>query len=293
MTMRVGLVGNGYWARVTHAAGLAAEPSVELAGVWGRDRAKTAALAADLGVTGYDEVEALFADVDAVAFSVPPQVQAELAPRAARPGKHLLLEKPIALSTADADALAAAVAEAGVASVVFFTGRFDDGQRQWLAQVAQRSDWDGAAGLWLGSAFAVGSPFDTPWRHDKGGLWDVGPHALAMLTGALGPIVEITARGGRRDLVHLILRHESGVTSSYAVSIDTPQPAAELSLTVWGAAGRWQLPAMTADAGHALATAARELAAAARQPAPSHPCDVRFGRSVVHLLATAESQLRR
>ncbi len=291
MSMRVGLVGNGHWARVTHAEGLKSEPSVELGGIWGRDPAKTAAAAAELRTTGYDDVERLFAEVDAVAFSVPPQVQSELAVRAARAGKHLLLEKPIAVSTAEADRLADAVAEAGVASVVFFTGRFDAGQRQWVEQVAQRSDWDGAAGLWLGSAFAAGSPFDTPWRHDKGGLWDVGPHALAMLTGALGPVVEITARGGRRDLVHLILRHESGLSSSYAVSIDTPEPASQVSLTVWGAAGRWQLPAMTAQASAALATAARELAVAARQQVPSHPCDVRFGRSVVHLLAEAERQL--
>lgn len=291
MSMRVGLVGNGHWARVTHAAGLRSEPSVELSGIWGRDNAKTAALAAELGVTGYDEVDQLFAEVDAVAFSVPPQVQAELALRAARAGKHLLLEKPIAVSVAEADRLADAVAEAGVASVVFFTARFDAGQRQWLEQIAQRSDWDGAAGLWLGSAFAPGSPFDTPWRHDKGGLWDVGPHALAILTGALGEIVEITARPGRRDLAHLITRHESGVSSSYAVSIDTPEAASEVSLTVWGPAGRSPMPRSSADASHALATAARELAAAAQQPAPSHPCDVRLGTSVVRLLAEAERQL--
>jgi len=292
MSLRVGLVGNGHWARVTHAAGLDSEPSVRLAGIWGRDRAKTHALAGELGTTGYDEVADLFDAVDAVAFSVPPQVQAELALRAARAGKHLLLEKPIAVSLPAAQALADAVAEAGVASVVFFTGRFDAGQRQWLEQATQRSDWGGAAGLWLGSAFAPGSPFDTPWRHDKGGLWDVGPHVLAMLTGALGEIEEITARAGRGDLVHLILRHASGVSSSCAVSIDTPPAAAHESLTIWGPAGRLDLPER-GDPSRALATAARELALAAGQPVPSHPCDVRLGLSVVRLLAEAEQQLSR
>ncbi len=292
MSLRVGLVGNGHWARVTHAAGLRSEPSVELSGIWGRNQAKTQALAAELGTTGYAGVEEMFDAVDAVAFSVPPQVQAELAVRAARAGKHLLLEKPIAVSVDAAQQLAGAVAEAGVASVVFFTGRFDAGQRQWLEQVAQRSDWDGAAGLWLGSAFAADSPFDTPWRHDKGGLWDVGPHALALLTGAFGEIVEITARPGRRDLVYLILRHASGLSSSYAVSIDTPEAASQVSLTAWGAAGRSELPALL-EPSQSLATAARELALAARQPVPSHPCDVRLGLSVVRLLAEAERQLDR
>jgi predicted dehydrogenase len=291
MSMRVGLVGNGHWARVTHAAGLLKEPSVEFGGLWGRDRAKSDALAAELGSTAYGEVDELFAAVDAVAFSVPPQVQAELALRAAKAGKHLLLEKPIATSIQAADQLADAVAQAGLASVVFFTSRFDAAHRQWIDQIAERSDWDAAAGFWLGSAFAAGSPFDTPWRHDKGGLWDVGPHALAIATGALGPIVEITARAGRRDLVHLILRHASGATSSYSLSIDTPEVASQVSLVVWGPAGRSELPPGPGEPSQALATAARELAASAAQPTPSHPCDVQFGRTVVQLLATAERQL--
>jgi predicted dehydrogenase len=291
MGMRIGLVGNGHWAKVTHAAGLQSEPTVELSGIWGRDAAKTATLATELGTTGYDDIEEMFEAVEAVTFSVPPQVQSELALRAARAGKHLLLEKPIAVSVAEADRLADAVADAGVASVVFFTSRFDAVQRQWIDQIGQRSDWDAAAGLWLGSAFAEDSPFNTAWRHDKGGLWDVGPHALAMLIGTLGPITEITARPGRRDLVHLIVRHESGASSSYAVSIDTPKEASEVSLAVWGAAGRSMLPASQADPSSALATAARELAAAAELPVPSHPCDVRLGRTVVRLLAEAERQL--
>jgi predicted dehydrogenase len=291
MSMRVGLVGNGHWAKVTHAAGLSSEPSVELSGIWGRDRAKTAALATELGCTGYDDVDQMFAEVDAVAFSVPPQVQSELAVRAAMAGKHLLLEKPIAVSVAEADRLAEAVAEAGVASVVFFTRRFDTGPRQWLEELGERSDWDGAVGLWLGSAFAPGSPFDTPWRREKGGLWDVGPHALSLLIGALGPISDITARPGRRDLVHLVAGHESGASSTYTLSIDTPKPAAGASLTVWGPGGRFTMPPFASDASHALATAARELAAAARLPVPRHPCDVELGRSVVRLLAEAERQL--
>ena len=293
MSMRVGLVGNGYWAKVTHAAGLASEPSVELSGIWGRDRAKTAALAAELGTTGYDDVDQMFGEVDAVAFSVPPHVQSELAVRAARAGKHLLLEKPIAISVADADRLVEAVAESGVASVVFFTSRFDAVQRQWIDEIGQQPAWDGAAGLWLGAAFAPGSPFDTPWRHEKGALWDIGPHALAILTGTLGPIAEITARPGRRDLVHLIMGHESGASSSYTLSIDTPQAASDSSFTVWGSAGRSVLPSRDLDSSQALATAARELAAAAQLPVPGHPCDVRLGHTVVRLLAEAEHQLRR
>jgi hypothetical protein len=113
-----------------------------------------------------------------------------------------------------------------------------------------------------------------------------------MLGGALGEIEEITARAGRGDLVYLIMRHASGVSSSCAVSIDTPEAASQVSLTVWGPDGRRDLPER-GDPSQALATAARELALAAAQPVPSHPCDVRLGLSVVRLLAEAERQLSR
>ena len=82
-----GLVGTGYWADVAHAAGIAAHPDAELVGVWGRDPAKASALAAKHGVRAFDDLDELIAAVDAVAFSVPPDVQAELAPAGGRGGQ--------------------------------------------------------------------------------------------------------------------------------------------------------------------------------------------------------------
>jgi hypothetical protein len=101
------------------------------------------------------------------------------------------------------------------------------------------------------------------------------------------------ARSGHRDLVQLLIGHESGARSSYALSIDTPQPAALNSLVVWGSEGSFDLPPGPADPAAALATAAGELAESAAQSSPSHPLDVHFGRRVVELLADAESQLAR
>ncbi len=284
-------MGNGYWARVTHVAGLLAQPAVTLTGLWGRDPAKSAPVAAEFGITAYRDYDELLAEVDAVAFSVPPQVQSELALRAARRGKHLLLEKPIAIGEAAAAELAEAVAGAGVGSVVFFTSRFDPARRGWLADRAAQSGWDGGNGLWLGSAFAADSPFDTPWRHAKGGLWDVGPHALSLLVGALGGITEITAVAGRRDLVQLLTGHESGARASYWLSIDAPPAAAQTSLLIWGEPGSYLLPDEPLDATGCLAIAAGELAALAADPSAGHPCDVHFGRRVVQLLAEAERRL--
>src|SRR4051812_19075638 len=77
--LRFGLVGTGYWADFAHAAGIVAHPQAELVGVWGRDPAKAAALAAKHGVRAFDDLDELIAAVDAGALSVPPNVQAELA----------------------------------------------------------------------------------------------------------------------------------------------------------------------------------------------------------------------
>jgi len=150
--MRFGLVGTGYWARVTHAPAVASTEGVELTAVWGRDPRAAAGLAAEYQATPSRDIEAFLAGVDAVCFAVPPDVQAPIATRAARAGKHLLLEKPVALSEAEADGLVEAVEQAGVASVVFFTQRFQPDVRAWLAEVTARGGW---AGIRVTSASAA------------------------------------------------------------------------------------------------------------------------------------------
>jgi predicted dehydrogenase len=286
--LRFGLVGTGYWARVTHAPALASTDGIELAAVWGRDARKAARLAADHGAAACTDFDEFLGRVDAVAFSVPPGVQQELGVRAARAGRHLLLEKPIALSLAAADELAAAVAAAGVASVVFFTARFEPRVRAWLAELAAGGPWLGGTLTWLGTAMDESSPFNTPWRRDKGGLWDLGPHAVSLLWASLGPVVSVTADAGPRGVTYLILHHESGVTSSATVTLDAPPAAESLDLRLWGEPGRSVAPLADRDVVASLRLALTELAAAARSGHPSHPCDVRFGRDVVAVLAEAE-----
>ena len=163
--IRFGLAGTGHWARVVHAPALTSTPGVELTAIWGRNPVAAGALAADFGAAATSDFDTFLASVDGVAFAMPPAAQAELATRAATAGKHVLLEKPIALTDAAADALASAVATARVASVVFFTNRFQPEVRVWLDEVRRAGGWAGGSAIWLGTAFADSSPFDTPWRH--------------------------------------------------------------------------------------------------------------------------------
>jgi predicted dehydrogenase len=294
--MRFGLVGTGYWAKITHAPALASTPGAELAAVWGRTPAAAAALAADHGACAVEDFGAFLDGVDAVAFAVPPHVQAPLAIRAAKAGKHLLLEMPIALSADDTDKLVAAVEEAQVASVVFFTWRFNPEIRAWLTDEQARGGWEGegwagGAAIWLGTSLDEGKPFNTPWRREKGALWDLGPHLVGMLWACLGPVTEVTAVAGKADVVHLVLRHESGATSTVTTTQSAPEAAAGVTVFVWGEAGRSLMPADLVDPVAALRTAAADLIAGAAAGRVTHPCDVRFGRDITKVLAEAEAQL--
>jgi predicted dehydrogenase len=289
--VRVGLVGTGYWAREVHAAAVLADPELDLVGVWGRDPAKARAVANDVGASAHRDIDSLLEQVDALTFAVPPPVQAGIATRAAAAGKHLLLEKPIAVSQQDAAQLAEAVREAGVASVVFFTHRFLAAQRRWVEQAKDAGGWEHAWGTWFGAAFEPGSPFDTPWRHDKGALWDVGPHALSVLCGVLGGVTEVTAVPGPRGLVLLVLTHDTGAISTASLALSATADSARTGVTLWGPAGVSDMPTGDTPVVEALGTALRELRQQAGSPAPSHPCDVFFGRAVVDVLAEAERQL--
>jgi predicted dehydrogenase len=275
-----GLVGTGYWADVAHAAGIAAHPQAELVGVWGRDPAKASELAAKHGVRAFDEYDELIAAVDAVAFSVPPDVQAELALPAAEAGRALLLEKPLALSVEPAERLVEAVR---APTVVFFTFRLDPRLAAWYRDEVDGRSWDGASVLYLASIFEPGNPFGhSAWRRERGGLWDVGPHALSALLPALGKVERVEAVRGPRDEMHLALEHESGAASSAALSLTAPADANEV--VFWGADGLARRP----DAGSVDRIAA--YGAAIDALLVGHTTfDASFGLEVVRVLAAAES----
>ena len=289
--MRFGLAGTGYWARITYAPALSSTSGVEFAAVWGRNPQAAASLAAEYRATPYQDVSAFLAGVDAVCFAVPPDVQAPIATQAAREGKHLLLEKPVALTEAAADGLVEAVEQAGVASVVFFTQRFRPDVRAWLAEAETRGGWAGGVSAWLGSALRESNPFNTPWRRDKGGLWDVGPHMISLLWASLGPVTSVTADAGPADVTHLVLHHQGGATSTTTVTLSATEAAAGVEVYLWGASGRLAAPLGNVDPVAALSTALGELVANARAGQTEHPCDVRFGRDVVRVLSEAQRQI--
>ncbi|MCA2213483.1 Gfo/Idh/MocA family protein [Jidongwangia harbinensis] len=290
--MRFGLLGTGPWARIAHAPGLAAHDGVEFAGVWGRDGAKAAALAEEYGATPYPSVVALIEAVDAVAIALPPDVQAPVALRAARAGRHLLLDKPVAFTVAEAQEILAAARERGVASVVFFTRRFMPQLRDFLAEAAATGGWTEARVDHVGTIYDEGNPFGaSPWRRESGGLWDVGPHAVALLLPVLGPVTEVAAMTAPRDMSHVLLRHASGAVSTLTLSVDVPPAAAREEAVLAGEAGLRTVPAPPWEPVTAYRHALDDLLAAA-SGGPSPELDVRFGAEVTAILAAADTAAR-
>ncbi|MFI7413734.1 Gfo/Idh/MocA family protein [Streptomyces sp. NPDC049627] len=292
--MRIGLLGTGPWARMAYAPALSRHSELEFAGVWGRRAAAAKELADSHGVRAYDDVDTLLADVDAVAVALPPAVQADLAVRAARAGRHLLLDKPLALTVEEGRAVAEAAEEAGVASVVFFTARFQPETEAWITEQAASGGWFTGRAEWLGALFGGdgSNPFAaSPWRREKGALWDVGPHALSVLLPVLGDARRVTAAApGPGDTVHLVLEHVGGASSTLALSLTAPPAAAGAAVELRGAAGVTQLPASSESAVSALIRAGDALLAASRT-GQAHACDAAFGLRVTEILAAAEALL--
>ncbi len=290
MTSRLGIVGTSAWAANVHGPAAAAHPDWELTAVWGRSADKAAALGSTLGCAGATDFPSFLDSVDAVVFAVPPDVQAPLAIQAAKAGKHLLLEKPVALDAAQADQLVAAVGKAGVAGLVFFTRLWTPQSVAWLEDLRVTGGWESGH-----YDQVVALPGDllaaSPWRAERGALWDVGPHALSSLERVLGPVTAVSATAGVRDLVHLSFTHAESVTSTAALCLTAVPEAVQNGATFWGTAGSslpLEGPFQPVDAAAAALT---ELHVQAVSGARPHPADVSYGAHVVHVLAAAQSSL--
>lgn len=290
----VGLVGAGPWADMMHAPMLAAGPETRLAGVWARRPEAAEALAAKHGAPAFTEYEALLDACEAVAFAVPPDVQATMAARAARAGKALLLDKPIGLTLTEAERLTAAIDEAEVVSQLVLSNRYRPSVRAFLAAAAGFRT-AGAQARQVGSVLE--GPFTKTWRLEYGVVHDVGPHALDLVDAAVGPIEDLTAIGDPADWVALTCHHAGGTTSQLAISAAVPRrgDGRYESFDLFGPDGSLGLDFGTLDAadGEARWATLRAEFAAAVRAGESHQLDVHRGLYLQRLIDRALRSLGR
>jgi predicted dehydrogenase len=263
---------------------LAAGPETRLAAVWARRPDAAAAVAEPLGAAVAGSFDDLLDRCEAVAFAVPPPVQAELAVRAARAGRALLLEKPLALDLPSAQALADAVAAAGVVTQLVLSRRYHPRVREFLA-AARSFETYGARVVYLSGGFR-GGPFATPWRLEHGALFDLGPHALDLVEAAVGPIADIRAAGDTNRWIEVTNVHADGAVSQVSMSGHVGLDGPVSGIALYGPAGELALDFATVDAAECWPVVRAEFAAAVRSGVP-HELDVRRGLELQRLLARA------
>lgn len=120
--LRVGIAGAGHFGRY-HALKAAASSRTKLSGVYDPDleRAKTVGWEAGAKEQGFED---LLEASDAIIIAAPAEVHYDLAAQALRAGKHVLVEKPVAATLEQADALGALATERGLVLQVGHLERF-------------------------------------------------------------------------------------------------------------------------------------------------------------------------
>lgn len=204
---RTALVGTGYIAE-THLAALRVTPDVEIVAVCDVDAAKARRFAEKHRIgAAVDSVEALIRDVrpDAVHALVPPPLHRPVATQLLRQGIHVLLEKPMALTAADAAALAAVSGETGARLGVNHNFTFHPVFVRLMKDVAA-----GRIGAVQHAVFYNNNPLRQLTAGDFGNwmfgapgniILEQGPHPLSQLITLMGPVLESNSTpGGRHDL---------------------------------------------------------------------------------------------
>jgi predicted dehydrogenase len=289
VTVTIGLVGAGHRATQVHAPTLASSPEVRFAGVWARSPGPVRELAERHGVRAYPRFMELVDDCDAVAFAVPPPVQAELAAVAAQRRKGVFLERPMAGDVAGAEELARAVRANRVVSQIGLAWRYAADVRRFLATEVKRIEPNGgAARLVSGSHRPGGSA--RAWRTERGVLRDQGVDLLDLLEATLGPIVGVQAHGDRRGWLGLMLDHQVGRFSEASMSATAAPDVFRADIEIFGPGGAAALDRIQASTPDAYRTMYAEFAEAVqRDSAP--PLDARHGLHLQHVIESADTDV--
>jgi predicted dehydrogenase len=209
MDFRVGILGGGGISE-THARAALEIPGVQITAVYGQNVDRVAHLAKQYGGRAYGELEDFlqYGDMDVVLVGSPSGVHAKQAIAAARRGIHVLVEKPLDISTERCDRLIAECERAGVKLGVFFQGRTAP-EITWLKR---QVDSGGLGNIFLATAqvkwyrppeYYSASRWRGTWGLDGGGaLMNQGIHTLDLLLWLLGDVARVSAH--TRTALHQI-----------------------------------------------------------------------------------------
>lgn len=318
-TIGWGIIGLGRIAGSQIAPAITASENSALVSVVSRDRGRAEEFARTHGAaSALDDYAKMLADpaVDAVYIATPNALHAGQVAAAAQAGKHVLCDKPLALTVADARRCAEECRSAGVRLGIMFQTRYHDG----LADAAKLVR-DGGIGKVVVAEVTMSGGRNLPkgWRTDPalaglGTLNNIGVHAFDVLRYLLSSeVTEVTALtdsepGYRIDTTALVLLRFSSGTIGYVhanqsapnarddivlygtegrvLGANLSRPGRDGTLTVTTAAGERSQPAGSRDAYRRAVAAFAAAIADGRDPSPSGEDGV---RSVELTTAIAEA----
>jgi len=229
--VKVACIGMGWWSDVL-ADAIRRSGKLEIVACFSRSEEKRNAFAKKYQCEAARTFKDILADkgVDAIINTTPNDTHLETTAAAARAGKHVFLDKPIANTIADARAITTACRKAGVVLAIGYQRRRES-QFRWVRQQIDAGVFgklvnaesnisrDRAGKIDLGS-----------WRYQASGMpggvmLQIGIHYTDVLEYLVGPVMAVNARlaqlvlpGDNPDVASLVLEHENGALSTLNAS---------------------------------------------------------------------------
>ena len=229
--MKVASIGLGWWSDVL-ADAIQRSGKLKIAACFSRTEGKRNAFAKKYGCKAVSSYEEILNDksIEGIINTTPNSVHLETTAAAARAGKHVFLDKPIANTVADGRAITEVCRKAGVALAVGYQRRRES-QFRWirkqidagvfgrLVNAESNISRDRAGKIDLGS-----------WRYQASGMpggvmLQIGIHYSDVLEYLVGPVTAVSARlaqlvlpGDNPDVASLVLEHENGALSTLNAS---------------------------------------------------------------------------
>lgn len=241
-----------------HAAAWAQTPAT-LVGVLSSDREGAASLAAEYGAAVYDSLGALLSDVDVVDICAPTHLHKEFALAAAAAGKHIVCEKPLARTSADAQTMIAACEQAGVMLLVAHVVRFFPEYASAKAIVDRGEIGRVGVTRLTRCSFKPARSDPSSWFHDTtksgGMMFDLMIHDFDFARWVSGDVATVYAKhvidrfpDAPGDYALAILKHTNGAMSHVEGGWAYPVPMFRTALEIAGERGLIEHPAASSMA---------------------------------------------
>lgn len=229
--IRIASIGLGWWSDVLADAAKRSK-HVEIAACYTRSPDKREAFAHKYGCTAAGNFDDIANDrsIDAIINTTPNHVHLETTTAAAKAGKHVFLDKPIANTMAEARAITKVCADENVVLAVGYQRR-REGHFRWIRDRIDAGEFgklvQAEANI---SRDREGQFEEGHWRYTAEGMpggvmLQIGLHYIDVLTMLLGPVTEVSGSasqlvlpGDNPDVGSFLMKHENGAVSTLSTS---------------------------------------------------------------------------